>query len=485
MKYNDDYDDEDYDDDEDEDEDEEDEEQIRLFKIEEKILDRKLTDLFAKIAKSGQVKLSQSEKKDMKKAERHPDLETNINMVNGVLAINRAKAAYKVMASSPALWYVLVFVFIIFLVIAAIAAIASLMPWLFPDDENNDGTVNASCGITGTDFYGARMVYTDNDKARQSIVEDYVEFVENGILEVQQITSVTAENGGNSFDVELTVNIVTPDSNYDYTQFDEVEFRNNYIDLYTVVYDIAKVVYKIDNGEDFSGVSLTQCVDEIKYFGYGNVDEVRMVVANAISNKTAFTSSNDTENVLTQNDITLAINNRLLSYYSSYSTARTEKLFVKDYILEGEEMMKDIQKENYIAMIFMPRKNVTFAKLSFIVGNADLTNFKMDVNGETITSNGENLGDDEKQSYLFDKIEIISVQKFTDIDESNLGALSEEMSLYDIANLANSSIYLTQATSEGENPTTYFTIKKEGLVVNLKNDEAFNIVEFETIWSAG
>ncbi len=485
MADNEDY----YDDIEEELEDEEDEDGMseaeRLqFEMEEKILKNKLKATFVKVLQSGKSKLSSVEKKDMNKAKQHPNLKGDINRINLILGVNKAKLAYKLMASSPALGYVCIGVLILFLVIAAIAAIGSIMPWLFPKDENNDGTVNAANGITGVDFYGARMVYGDNDKATKAIVEDYVEFVENGILEVEQITSVVAENGGSSFNVELTVNLTMPDEKFDYSNFDETNFSSNYSELYAIVYDIAKMVYKIDNGVDFNGVSLVQCVDGIKYFGYGDVAGISSMVTEAIVNKVTYVSSNDTEGKLTINDISDTARNKLQTYYSTYSTARTEKLFVKDYILQGENMMSDIKKENYVAMIFMARKNVVFTKLSFAVGNADLTNFVISVNGQPMSTDGDNLGDDKNQSYIYSETGIISCGKFPDIDENNLGALSNEMSLYDIANLTNYSTYLMQTTSQGENPTNYLTVKKNGVVVNLFNTEAFNIVEFETTWQA-
>ena len=371
-------------------------------------------------------------------------------------------------------------VLILFLVIAAIAAVGSLMPWLFPEDESTGGgggAVSSMFGIKGTDFYGARMVYSDNEKATQTIVEDYVEFVENGILEAEKITTISA--GVDNVSVDLTINIVLPSSNYDYSQFNETDFRSSYGDLYAVIYDISKSVYKVDNGSDFAGTSLVQCIDGIKYFGIGETGDVVEIVKTAIINRTSFTKSNDPDNKLTQDDVYAAIEQRLDSYYSTTSTLRTEKLFVKDYILEGENMMENIAKENYVAIIFMPRKNLTFTKISLAVGSADLTNFTININGETLSSDGINLGTVEKQTYIYGGNVNITANKFVDINESNLRALENETSLMEIAKLSNYSTYLTDVTDNG---VSYLKIKKNGVVVNLFNDEAYSLVEFETTW---
>ena len=456
------------------------------FELEEKVLKNKLKSIFIKASQNAKTKLSITEKRDVKKAKQHPKLKNDINRINLVLASNKAKAVYEVLSSSPVLGYVLVGALILFLVIAAIAAVGSIMPWLFPDDEEggSGGGVSAAFGITGTDFYGARMVYSDNEKATQTIVEDYVEFVENGIIEAQQITSVTAENGGESFNVELTVNILLPNEEFDYSTFDEADFMSEYADLYQIIYNIAKSVYKTDHGIEFNGSSLIQCVDGIKYFGYGNLAETSMIATNAIIAKTSFISTNDSENKLTQNDINLAVESKVNALYSTYSTARAEKLFVKDFILEGEEMMSGIKKENYVAMIFMPRKNLQFTKLTFAVGGSNLTNFMINVNGETLSTDGYNLGTDEKPSYIYGGTVSITAEKFTDIDETNLTALESEMSLFDVAKLTNASTYLTEISSGGETSVNFLTIKKNGVVVNLFNTEAYNFVEYETTWQA-
>ena len=457
-------------------------EEEKKRKAEEKVLKNKLRAMAIKIAKTSQMALTDKEKKVVKQARQFKDLKKDVKKIYALLGVNTGKNTSKAISCAPALPYIAIVALIIILIVVVSVVLGSLFTWLFNNGEtdNTESGVSAVYGITGTDFYGARMVYRDDEKATQTIVEDYVEFVENGIVEAKQITTVTASNGGEAFEVKLNVDILLPNEYYDYALFDETDFKTDYAELYEIVYDIAKSVYKIDNGADFSGVSLIQCVDGIKYFGYGDLNEVKTISTNAILNKVSYVSVNDTENKLTQEDINSAVESKLNEHYLEYSASRVEKLFVKDYILEGEEMMSNVPKQNYVAMIFMPRKDVTFTKISFAVGDANLVNFTIDINGEKISSDENNLGTEEKQAYIYGGLVSFSAGKFTDIDESNLKALSSEMSLLDIANLNNALTYLGETTDENSN--TYLTVKKNGVVVNLFNTEPYSFVEFESSW---
>ena len=329
-------------------------------------------------------------------------------------------------------------------------------------------------GINGKDFYGARMVYKDDDLAAKSIVEDYVHIVEKGINETK--TSITG--------VSLEINITLPAENYDYSTFEETEFQTAYPVLYSTVFDIAKVVYKIDNSADFAGTTLIECISGIAYFGFDQtfMPDISKVVANAISSN--ITTSDGS-------DVSAEINSTLNMLYSQAEyNIRTEKLFVKDYILFGEEdTIKNVSTENYVAFIFMPRKNVTFTSLSFTAGNININEFSI-----SLSNNGTNvpikkddvdLSDDEdetKQSctYITNKINI-SANAFVDIDSENISALREGLSLFDIVeNVDNYELYLEQTT--GENSQQYYTFKKNGVIVSLEHSEKFNFVEAETKW---
>ena len=101
------------------------------------------------------------------------------------------------------------------------------------------------------------------------------------------------------------------------------------------------------------------------------------------------------------------------------------------------------------------------------------------MDGLTIGTDGNNLGSEEKQSYIYSVsgIVLLSAETFTDIDENNLTALADGLSLFDIVENSelNNDYYLTDSNG-------VLNLKRNGVVVELQNDEAFNFVEFETGW---
>ena len=463
-------------------------EEKHQFEIEEKLLRNKLRQIFRDVSVSSRTSFKITEKVVIKKAKEHPNLKNEINRVNMALNSNKAKNISKLMSSSPLLMYMLIGALILFLIVAVIAFVGSIMPWLFPDEENPEGDVSSVFGITGADFYGARMVYVDDERANQSIVEEYVEFVENGIVKAEQITTISV--GGINYNVDLNIeHINLPTEEYDYSVFDETEFYSNYTKLHAVVLSIAKETYKVDNGVDYSGSILSECVGGIKYFGYGDLTLIAPMVAEEIVTIESISATDGEGNAITDTTILGLIEDevetKLVENYNSNSTylIRTEKLFVKDYIIDGDDArISGVQKENYVAMIFMAKKNVTFTSFSFAVGNANLTNFEISMDGVNFGTDGSNLGTEEKPSFIYSSGTVnVGANAFEDININNLNALSQGMSLLDVVeNVNNYSVYLNTATDE--NSVEYLTVKKNGVVVNLFNTEAFNFVEFESNW---
>lgn len=453
----------------------------KQMKAEEKVLKNKLRAAMVRVAK-GSIALNADEQKTIKKAKKHKSLKKEILALYTLIAANKVKLAMKTMSTAPSWYYVAIGALIIVLIICIVCIVASIMPWLFPDDGGGS-QVNSLFGITGNDFYGARMIYTDQEQAAINMVEDYVELVENGIDEVQTIPSVS------SGDVTLQINIVLPEEDFDYSSFNEADFQSNYSILYSIIFDVAKEVYKADNSTDYSGSSLVECAEGILYFGYGEdaMLEVPQIVIDSILANYSIVEG-DGENVESE------ITSKLEELYSHEKyKVRTEKLFVKDYIISGDERIQNVAKENYVAFIFMPKKSVTFTKFSFSVGNADLSEFTIELynNGNEVKINKDNFNfaDNDSgssvDSFMYESGVFTneSASVFTDIDQSNLSALSEGLSLFDVVqNVEDYSIYLE--TASGEDGKQYYTIKTNGVVVEMSNKEAFSFVEFETVWKA-
>lgn len=472
--------------------------------IEERLLKNMLKQVLREVGVSGATKLKsvptgrrrKSQKQIVRESKAFPNLRQDITKINLMLDANKPKKASKFMSASPILFSIGMGALILVLIVCVFSVVGSIMPWLFPGDEG--GGANAVYGITGDDFYGARMVYKDDEKATKSILKDFVELVENGITAVEEINTVTTSDS-TTFNVTLDVTITIPADDFDYAS---EQFALDYSALYNIVYDVAKFVYKTDNNADFAGTSLVECVGGIKYFGIGITDDKRAEFLTMISSGmfgenysnisiTAVKDGTIVSDSATLGQIQTAVQsevgNKLSTLYSDEKySVRTEKLFVKDYILTADDaMLSGIAKENYVAMIFMAKNDVTFTKLSFAVGCGDLSDFIIGITNDgqsiSISSDGQNLGTQENQSYIFSTATVnVSTGVFSAIDVNNLNALTIEMSLFDVVENLDESIYLE--TSTYENANSYLTFKKTGVVVNMANDEEFNFVEYETAW---
>lgn len=464
------------------------EDQIRQLQVEEKLKRNQLKQILRNIGMM-RTRLTSKEKRIIKESKRFKRLKPQIERINTALNANKLRNFSKMMSATPLLAYIGIFMLFVFLIIAVFAVIESIMPWLF-GGSNNDNGGNAAFGVTGNDFYGVRMVYQDDDKANKQIVEDYVNFVENGILKAQQTTSINA--GGTDYNVELNITHITIPEGYDYSKFNEETFKTDYPQLSANVLNIAKETFKVDNinsdVKEYDGTSIIDCVSGIKYFGIGNLDVVAPMVAEEIIVPSAIKVKDSEGNEISVEESTLtsiedAIETLLVDNYKltpAYSV-RTQKLFVKDYILDSaDKMVSGVTSEKYVQMIFMPNKNVTFTSLSFAVGNADLTNFKMFIDGKEIKHDGNNLGTAENQSYIYSSGAInISAGEFEDINTEDKTALSEGLSLFEISKLATFDKYLSANTETG-----VLELKQNGVIVEMSNEEAFLVIEYESKWTA-
>lgn len=478
------------------------EEEDKKKKLEEKALKTKLTIMAGRLVAKGDVVLNAQDKKTVKDAKKHKPLKEDINRINAILIANKVKKTMqtvgKVASSGPALWYVVLGALIIFLIICVIVIIVSIV-------QSATGAGGGSeFGINGKDFYGARMVYKNDEIASVCMVEDYVELVENGINSTTAIK--TASKDGKTYNVEVSVNIALPEEDYNFEEFDEAEFQAEYAVLYETIFDIAKIVYKVDNNAETTATTLIECVDGILYFGYGEtaMAEISTLLTDKIVENITFTSKDDSEHKLTIADIQNVATPKLTTLYAEAKYAvRTEKLFIKDFILESDDAkVSGVTAENYIAMIFMPKKNVTINKFSFVAGGENLSDLTVELfnNGSSINiikddaDYGQDLpteeGEEEteqpkKEAYIYMTNEDlgITVETYQDIDENNLTALKDGMSLYDVVEKVNDySIYLELSTQS--QTIQFYTFKLNGVYVKLNCSNPFAFTEFETLWEA-
>jgi len=458
--------------------DQEQQEQKERMRIQKIILKNKLRLIKIKcFAQRTKMHLNPREKKTVDKAKKYKEFKNDVDTIQATLLANGIANASKVMSTAPSWYYLGIGALIVVAIICVICIMASVMSWLFPGEDLG---FSNEFGIKGKDFYGARVVYKDDELAKQSLVEDYIGLIETGV-ETAETTVLT--------NTKLVLNLELPEEEFNY-----LELSTTYPQIYNTVYEISKIVYKVDNGSQ--ATDFEQSLQGIKYFGLVSVDENNngvnditekvqdLIIANSTFEKLdegqADLTATDIENA--QTTIKTAVGSQLSAekYF-----LRTEKLFIKDLIIEEDDKgLSKLEKKNYLAFIFMPKKNVEFSKLSFAIGAENLTNFTITLknNGSEINlkKDDADYGDETMQSFIYVANSNVNAEVFTDIDTSNLNALSEGMSLFDIVeNDLNYSTYLENKT---EGTISYLTYKQNGVIVSLHNDQEFNFGEFETTW---
>lgn len=377
-------------------------------------------------------------------------------------------------ALAPAIPYILIALGILLLIIIVIVAIGMIFG-LGGDDET-PGPMSSISDVTGESFYGARLVYSDDEQATLDILEDYVEI----LLEVESAVELADSN----LDITLTL----PSADFDYSTFDETTFMAEYSDAYEIILDLSTLVAENDLVEGESiGETITENLVLIKYFGYSSelTPEMASIISTYINENDLYVYSSEDGAGEVESLITTQILNVLSS--PKYNV-RTEKLYVKDYILDGDETLSDIPQENYKYMIYMPKENVTFSYFSFTLREIDFDNFTLSllINGELTELNGGLFTSSEDfgiESYNYETATDLSIlaSAFTDIDTENLNALSEESSLFDILSLENSDIYLTDFVDDsGATNANIKTIKTNGIGVQFVSEQPFFFAEFGT-----
>jgi len=233
-------------------------------------------------------------------------------------------------------------------------------------------------------------------------------------------------------------------------------------------------------------------VQGIKYFGYADVNTIAETTAQILLDNTTIKATKDSEDVTdssTLENIKTQIQQDVVSEISaelSTLEVRAEKLFVKDIILTGDEMVSGITKENYVYYMFMPNKQVNFTSFVFALQGQDFQNFQIEgsyngTNYEVITD-GQNFGNDTNFGYLYLTGDVnITVNAFADIDTNNLQALSEAQSIFDIITnqSLNTELYLQLNTVE---ELSIYGLKTSGFTITTSNSSPFIISEFTTIW---
>ena len=154
-------------------------------------------------------------------------------------------------------------------------------------------------------------------------------------------------------------------------------------------------------------------------------------------------------------------------------------------------MQSNVSQEHYVAFIYMPKNNITFATLSFIVQGEDLDGLLLDLTNDDSKLNifrdeGEGGFDDENiQRQIYSTSSRPTASVYKNIDTNKLDALSEGVSMFDIINLedVNKDLYLTKGDKD------IYTYKNDGIVLTVSfsseklDRKPYTVTEFMAEWS--
>lgn len=424
-------------------------------------------------------------------------------------------------------------------IIAFIVILSVLMPWLF---GLFSGTSDATFGVNGENFYGMRYVYRDEQQAKADLWADYANAL-----------NYTIENFE---DENVTLNLKMPytaEGELDLAKLNATAEEGKFADEYVLAVEIAKDVCLADNlgvenevlaeldeilaaiktsgfGTELAeklDTNLDKVLASIKYFGFDAalVDEIAADLAQLIEDNAALYTLNSAEDGSTpsidvSDTLQPAFSNLLLQEYvtklgGTDAPTRTDLLYIKDYILgdDADSTVEGIVQENYVAMIYLPKNNVTISSVTYSVYGVEAVDFNAAIclaGNQVVAKNDDNFdvfspkqeSGAEFDSYHF-VAENLTLQAltFTDFEKD---FLTSEKSLINIlralkSGSANAELlnnYLAQADetntafwadadTEGKTGTgaKYYTFNYQTyLAVLLRNsaNTAYSFTEFET-----
>ena len=488
------------------------------YKQEEKKIEKVLEEAENELSNRFVPYLKSKEKDALEKGKKHPKLWKKIT---GFLKTFGSKVMEFIRNNSTWLLPLAIILLVIFVGIPIIVAVA-LWPikWLlWPDDDSagpggSGGGGSAAFGVTGDDFYGVRTIYTDDEKARVGLLEEYSTIIDNSIeqtITVEKLKTITTGSGedeiSKTYKVSVVVDLTIPQTkvegeeptDFDYSTFEEESFKTTYLEYYTLLNAVAEKVYVYDNPTGSIPETLLEKLNGIKYFGLDAIvgEEIKTIIYNKLLTIYDVEVFNQTENKVENGEIKTELKNQLktdlendinvkLGEVLAPYTARSEKLFIKDFILsDSDDMMNDITEENYVCWIFMPKTAVEFEQVSFYIKHNNIEKFaiKLFNNSEEITLKKDNadFGDENVSIYTyFAKNLNEDVNMYENIEITNLEALKQGVSLSEIIrneNLNNEK-YLTL------NADGVYTFVKNGMRVEFESLEKFYCSEVETKWNS-
>ena len=417
---------------------------------------------------------------------------------------------------------ILPYVLIGLLVIVGIVAIISVVaPWLAGVFEGASG---APFGVNGENFYGVRYVYRDAEQAQADLWAEYANALNYAIENFE--------------DENVTLNLKMPMNNeeLDLSKLNSTAEDGEFADEYALTVEIAKSVYLLDNANvenvetEVENLELAELLAGIKFFGLDAnlVEKIATNLAQNIENNSAlFTLNTATEgggaSVDVAETLQTVFNNLLLQEYVTNlggdegAPTRTDLLYIKDYILgdDAESTVDEVCQENYVAMIYLPKKAVEISSVTYSIYGVETAEFNLAVysNGSKVVGKTDSNfdvfmeGDEETKfdTYHYEVGNLtFSALALTDFEKD---FLTTEKSLFNIlrvlttendgttaillsnylqrADANNTAFWMNGETAEGETKTTenYYTFNYQTyLAVLMQNyaNTAYSFTEYET-----
>lgn len=356
----------------------------------------------------------------------------------------------------------LLIIMAVFILLAGIFAIAVFIDSLF-GSSGGDGGMNSQLGASGQNFHAVRLIYRDDELAGKQTLNEYADLIYGALDSIESTETCT-----------ISVNITKPEGD----DFDETKAN---ADLVALMKTAAKQIYVADNpdyasqGTDIEALTLTELAAGVKYFGFSAAN-LEMFKTEILSDNFIFKNFNQADGIIsyqpigeatiTDDEVKQIVSAALERYFESLTPAQSEKLFVRDCVLTGDGKLTNVEKKNYVALMYLPKEQVNFNTLQFYVNGVDTNNFSIEYNGTKHTSYTEWPVDDDRMLYLYSLGSGISAPAVDNFDKES--AVTTPKSLAQIASNPNADSYL-QADAE----TGIFTYKEQGVTIKFNSTLPF------------
>ena len=338
---------------------------------------------------------------------------------------------------------------IIMLIVIVLGIIMGVLTSVSSGGYNADnGTMSPVAGITGTEFYGQRYMYYDEEYTNENLADTYLEFTYNILYDVN----------GNS-----TINI---DFSAPYSENAQIE---------TITASFASAI----SGQN--GIALSESVKLIDHYGFTEQEQqtALSIIANYIVGSGLVSVDLPT--------FTSFLNN---SYNQNFAYMKNvcKKILIKDYILEEGKTAENISKEQYFGLVYMPKQMVTieYASYAFVIENEKTVDIKMAYASGTSQNIIVEATADEtwfvdgqtKKMLETEGTNTYILNEFTAIDKNDLNYFATEKTLFQVLKDGRFEAYFKNTNGDYSEEVLLKNVNSGNyLYMQLSADSPFNFAE--------